>query len=233
MRFMAYPAAGLLMDSFWRVLGVKPQRIGSAYGGGWVVTGHLHPGSVVYSFGIGCDISFDEELIARTGCMVFGFDPTPKSALWIREHPSLPANFSFEQVGIAESSGRRLLFLPEVPGHVSGSITKELSGASVDCEFSSLQDIMTRLGHSRVDFVKLDVEGAEYAILERWLMDGVGPLVGQLWVEFHPQLANRTTEGTARLVRRLAEIGLLPAKRAYFQNPNHYLLVSRELAAER
>src|SRR5258708_325938 len=42
----------------------------------------LSPESVVYSFGVGQDISFDRELIGCFGVRVHAFDPTPRSIAW-------------------------------------------------------------------------------------------------------------------------------------------------------
>ena len=63
----------------------KPQHnvpnkvFGSEYGGHCVALNHLTKGSIVYSAGLGYDISFDEELILEYGLDVHGFDPTPDS----------------------------------------------------------------------------------------------------------------------------------------------------------
>jgi FkbM family methyltransferase len=224
-RHIYYPALSLLEDSLWSVPGVGVTQIGSRYGGGWVAIDKLNEGSIVYSFGIGCDITFDEALIERTGCRVYGFDPTPRVKDWVQER-ILPSGFGFEPIGIAEQSGRRPLFLPVNPDYVSGSITHDLSGGSVECEFLTLEDIMQAHAHEWVDLVKLDDEGAEYPILRSWTERESKPCVGQMWVEFHPERSGTTTKETAHFVRKLASIGLVPAKRAYLQNPNHYLLMN-------
>jgi hypothetical protein len=57
--------------------------LGTEYGRHTVCTDRLGPDSIVYSFGLGEDISFDLELIERTGATVYGFDPTPRSIAWV------------------------------------------------------------------------------------------------------------------------------------------------------
>ena len=52
---------------------------GSEYGGHCVALGQLDQNSVVYSAGLGLDITFDEQLINKYGLEIHGFDPTPKS----------------------------------------------------------------------------------------------------------------------------------------------------------
>lgn len=41
--------------------------------------------SIVYSLGIGEDLSFSEKIIADTNCSIFAFDPTPKSIKYVKE----------------------------------------------------------------------------------------------------------------------------------------------------
>ena len=65
--------------------------------------------SIVYSFGIGDDISFDRLLIERYGCQIFGFDPTPHSVEWMNSQ-QLPDEFHFFPYGIASYDGTVKLF---------------------------------------------------------------------------------------------------------------------------
>src|SRR5262245_50410445 len=60
--------------------------------------------SVVYSFGVGVDVSFDLEIIARLGVDVHAFDPTPLAIDWLRRQ-QLPPKFHFHTFGIAGFDG--------------------------------------------------------------------------------------------------------------------------------
>ena len=55
---------------------------GNEYGGFNVNPNLIENNGIVYSFGIGEDISFDEAIMRNHNCTVFGFDPTPKSIEW-------------------------------------------------------------------------------------------------------------------------------------------------------
>ena len=76
---------------------------GTEYGG-WPLLKSTPEGSLIYSFGIGEDISFDLESIERLKCIVHGFDPTPKSLAWIASQ-KLPSEFHFHRFGIADRDG--------------------------------------------------------------------------------------------------------------------------------
>src|SRR2546422_4337553 len=85
-------------------IAVKSSILGNP-GASWCVAHTaLRKDSVVYSLGVGTDISFDLELIARTGVVVHAFDPTPRSVEWIRNQ-HLPIEFVFHEVGVADYDG--------------------------------------------------------------------------------------------------------------------------------
>src|SRR5262245_61786638 len=86
---------------------VKAKHVfmGTAYGGWAVMPSLLNPSAVVYSFGVGYDISFDLALIGSVGCAVHAFDPTPVSMAWL-EQQSLPPQFHFSPIGVAATNGK-------------------------------------------------------------------------------------------------------------------------------
>ena len=61
------------------------QRLGSEYGGWMFFQADLTAQSVVYSIGLGTDLSWDMLLVERIGCHVHGFDDTPKHNSWYKE----------------------------------------------------------------------------------------------------------------------------------------------------
>ncbi len=93
----------------------KKAWYGSSYGGFYINPELLSPTAVVYSFGIGKDISFDLACIKKHQCHVFGFDPTPKSIQWIKAQ-KIHSNFHFHEFGIsAGTSGKSTFYIPENP----------------------------------------------------------------------------------------------------------------------
>jgi FkbM family methyltransferase len=171
----------------------------------FVCTGSLIPSSVVYSFGVGQDISFDLELIHRFGVRVHAFDPTPKSIEWLRTQV-LPTNFDFHPYGVADFEGTCKFFAPNNPAHVSHSIIeRDTPWPAIGLPVHRLPTIMKMLGHERIDLLKMDIEGAEYAVISDLLVCGLR--VNQLLVEFHHRWKEIGRERTKRAVRDLNKAG--------------------------
>lgn len=59
----------------------------------------------------------------------------------------------------------------------------------------TLQSLMRSLGHTRLDVLKIDIEGAEFPIIADWARRKWSPPVCQLLVEFHQRLESSSTGG--------------------------------------
>ncbi len=169
-------------------LSLKKKWYGSSYGGFYVCPEHLNSQSIVYSFGIGKDISFDKKIIRNHSCQVFGFDPTPKSIDFIKALKPID-NFHFYPFGISTKSGIERFFMPKDDRGVSGSL--ELNHAVdedkfIEVSMQSLPDIVQLLKHNRIDLLKIDIEGSEYELMQHILQTPV--FIGQILVEFHDRM---------------------------------------------
>lgn len=164
---------------------VQHKWYGSDYGGFYVIPDLLSPASIVYSFGIGQDISFDKQIIAAHQCLVAGFDPTPKSIDWI-EQQDLPKQFQFYPFGLGVRTEEVKFHLPKNKEHVSGSIFDH--GLVSDDDYvavplKSFADILIETGHTHIDVLKMDIEGSEYVVIDSILNAGIQ--IKQLLLETH------------------------------------------------
>lgn len=162
------------------------ERVGSLGDGGKVVCGMSRyerassekdrPELIIYSLGVEQDSRFEADFLERTNARIWGYDYSVDS--WAKdikkEHYS---RASFSKLGI-------------------GKVTDETSNPP----FFTLQDLMKRNGHSYVDIVKMDIEGAEFDALTSFIdsilkdhkqKDGDPILpIGQLLVEVHFKKSN-------------------------------------------
>lgn len=155
-------------------------RVGrSGDGGKWVSDPQsLRPGAVVYSVGVGTDISFDVEMAGLFGCEVHTFDPSPSVERSFSDyHPGQPVGkgkFWYHPVGLG-------------PISTDPATADELIIEDRRCPVKCLSELAAELGHDRVDILKIDIEGGEMAALKEVLSSRVLERlsVEQLLVEFH------------------------------------------------
>jgi len=184
----------------------RKQTLGNQGASFTVATDHLGPNSIVLSVGIGEDISFDRALIDQYGVEVHAFDPTPKSLEWLRSQ-TLPASFHAHPYGLANCDGEISFFPPRDPTHVSHSAIVRHSGPSegVRCPVRRLETIMDMIGASRIDLLKLDIEGAEYEVLQDLAAGTVRPR--QILVEYHHRFPGIGVTKTRRSIALLRSLG--------------------------
>jgi FkbM family methyltransferase len=183
----------------------RTERFGSDYGGWDVAVSELGKDSVVYSFGIGEDVTFDVALIARFGLTVHAFDPTPRSLRWV-EQQRLPPQFVLHDFGLADRDGTLSFYPPENAAHVSHTILDRgaTRARAINAPMRRLDSIMRELGHQRVDLLKLDIEGAEYGVIED--LERCDRRPGQILVEFHhrfPGVGIAKTKAAHAAMRRM------------------------------
>lgn len=143
---------------------------------------NLDANSVVYSGGVGRDISFEHGLVAKYGCSIVLLDPSPTGC----ETMALPMNqipqFKFIPVGLAGGCKTLELAPPIYPGE--GSWFKNAgAGNTIKVPCEDLQTLMKKNGHHKIDLLKIDIEGAEYEVLYDLLNRRLP--VNQVLVEFH------------------------------------------------
>lgn len=183
------------------------ERLGTEYGGYFLDEAMLPEQAVVYSLGIGEDISFDLSLIERFGVAIEAFDPTPKVKRWLASQ-NLPGQFHFHEIGIAGFDGEAAFHLPPREEWVSHSMipARQYSSESVRFPVITLAGAMQRLGHRRIDVLKMDIEGAEYAVIEDIVRQKTP--VHQLLVEFHHRLSSFGTAKTRQALVLLEASGM-------------------------
>lgn len=177
-----------------RCIEISSEPHGTGTAAYMVASGTLSEDSVVYSCGVGDDISFDLSLIGRYRLTVHAFDPTPESARFI-ERAAPPPEFQYHQYAVGSSDAwEQLQSLKPVRTEYRAAtlLGIDKGGSQMQVPVMRLSTIMEKLGHQRIDLLKLDVEGAEYAVLEDLMHD---IRFDQLVVEFHPHLLNLRRDG--------------------------------------
>lgn len=194
--------------AFERLVRTQPRsdlvRIGTPYGGWWV-PGHLvGPESICYLVGLGEDASFDIGLAERYGCDVWSMDPTPRSITYAEtiDNP----RFHFLPIGVYSSETTLKFFAPKDPTHVSHSIDNVQDTTTFfEAPCKTLNTIMGELGHDRIDLLKMNIEGAEVAVIDDMMANG--PLPRVLLIAF--EAAGGTVKDMSS-IRKLTSRGYVP-----------------------
>jgi FkbM family methyltransferase len=202
-------------------------NIGSDYGG-WITPMHLLSStSICYCAGVGEDITFDLGLIERFGCHVFAFDPTPRAKIHVKKTAANIERYHFFDYGLWDNDEIVRFFAPRNPSHVSHSaLNLQKTEQFFDAPCKRLSTIMRENEHDHIDLLKLDIEGAEYAVLRSLLEDQLQ--VGIICVEYdelHKAIDDRYIQRIRRSIAELREAGyVLVAK----DDQLNYTLVKRD-----
>jgi FkbM family methyltransferase len=191
----------------------ETQWYGNKNAGFFVIPGLLNKDSVVYSCGIGEDISFDKGLIKEFNCKVYGFDPTPKTIKFI-EKEKMNQNFKFYPYGISDHDGFMQFFLPKNPFDISGTSFNrwgydETKYGPIEVPVKKFSTIAKELGHRKIDVLKLDIEGSEYSVLDDIFNSTIE--INQLLIEFHHRFKNVGVRKTKVAIKKIIENGFLIA----------------------
>lgn len=170
---------------------------GNGDGGKWLCSAELQGSCVIYSLGSYGDIAFEEALSESSPCEIYTFDCTVPPE---RMPASFPPRVHFENVCVG-------------PDRSDGS-------------FQSLQTIAKRLGHAKLQLLKMDIEGFEFGVVasmaEAYKQDpraSYNFLPLQLSMEFH--LHNTVAVARERAVvfvnafQDLLDIGYVPVSREF------------------
>jgi len=180
---------------------------GEAYGGWCICPDNIDHDSIVYSFGVGEDISFDISLIEKYKCRVFAFDPTPRSIQWVKSQ-KLPMEFRMHEFGLADYDGTAKFYPPANPLHVSHTMLDEFGteSSSIEVPVLTLETIMKKLGHKHIDICKMDIEGGEYKAIEYMLLrSNIRPR--QVLSEFHHRFSCLSIQHTLDAIKLLNQFG--------------------------
>lgn len=156
----------------------------------------LTPQSIVFDVGAYHGL-WSRQIASRYNCRIYAFEPV-RSA-YNKLCCGAPGDIRPMPFGLAPSSGKATMYL-----HGDGS-TLIQPGELRDTEVVDLvepAEFMAGQGMARVDLLKLNIEGAEYALLEHIIATGLLDRIGDLLVQFHPWPEGHT-ERTWAIIKAL------------------------------
>ncbi|MBN1507015.1 MAG: FkbM family methyltransferase [Sedimentisphaerales bacterium] len=182
----------------------------------------LDESSVCYCVGVGIDASFDFALVDRFHCFVFSFDPTPASITYMERAEYDRTKLHFLPVGLWDQDTELRLYLPTNDETLLSVYDLKGTGKYFVCKCQKLSTIMRDLGHTHIDLLKLDIEGAWHRVIRNMVMEGIS--ISMLCVELD---SPTSLVSVFRVMRMLRRLGL---ELVHFERDN-YLFVQRHMLA--
>ena len=185
--------------------------------GVWPVCTNLLPSSpLVYSFGIGSDITFDVSMVQDYGAeSIFCYDPTVDKDHFAKlvatyNSSNISDQLHFSQIGLGESNGIVKFFKSENPKIGSLVSTPGVKGYQsqphITAPVLELSSLVAMNRHEWVDLVKLDVEGAEFDIFSAMLDVNKLP-TSQILIEFHARMFPNGFEEQEKIYQKFIAAG--------------------------
>jgi FkbM family methyltransferase len=148
---------------------------------------------------------FSSEIIQRFTCRCHLVEANPVLAAQL----SVPGAASITTAALGVRDGQAVFHQRANPesGSIGGSSTDVINSVSV--EVVSLPTLLQRVGAEHIDLLKLDIEGAEFDLIEQ-TSDEIWRKVGQITVEFHDFQEHFAGRGLFERARtRLEQLGFI------------------------
>lgn len=147
--------------------------------GNYLLNGtYINKNSIVYSFGIGESISFEESLSNKFNCKVFCYDPTSLAVNFMRKKSYNNNLIIFKNYGIWNKDEKVKFFRQNEYDSkgTGGSITNLFKSETYDLlQCYKLKTLLDKNSHNKIDILKLDIEGANLEVLKDIIRDKIYP----------------------------------------------------------
>ncbi|MTD43682.1 FkbM family methyltransferase [Conexibacter sp. W3-3-2] len=152
--------------------------------GGWVVPAdEIDDDWICVCAGAGSDVSFESEILRRTGARVVSIDPFAVFAEQARNRVGESHRYSFRVAALTATDGP--VTMTGRQDSVAGSVSAHglHQGETFEIEGLTLPSLLAELEAPQAQLLKLDIEGSEYEVLGNADLAALGVRV--LCVELH------------------------------------------------
>jgi len=137
--------------------------------------------STVWDVG-GYEGQWASDIFARFGCRIEVFEPVPEAAEFVMRRFSSNPSIRIHAHALGVEEGHVQLSLS---GDASSLEPSACHGAPLTVEVRDVVNVWRNLNTTWIDVMKVNIEGAEYALLERLIATGLISQIGELQVQFH------------------------------------------------
>ena len=135
----------------------------------------------LFSFGISDDFSFEKDFSTLSNCKVYAFDPTSTNIFFIKNIIKTILKFQFILSIKKIINFCKFIFFFKNKNNIL--IKKKLGIGSLKSGSISLIDVLNTTNQKLDIFLKIDIEGSEYRILEEIILNS--KIINGIAIEFH------------------------------------------------
>ena len=139
----------------------------------------LDAASVVFDVG-GYRGDWAEAIAGRYGCTIHLFEPVPQYCEGIRRRLGHNPKVVINNAGLADATRRETLAIDE-----EGSSVEKRGANTCEIQLVDVVEYFAKHGVGRVDLMKVNIEGGEYALLARMHENGLIERCVDLQIQFH------------------------------------------------
>lgn len=178
----------------------------------YIYFNRFNENSNIVDVGCGFEAELSVTMIKKFNVNAFAVDPTLKHAHFLHEiekihHP----NFHYLQYALSASNGETTFF--EAENCESGSLLSTHKNIQTDLtheykvKLIDLPTLFSTIGLDSIDFLKIDIEGAEYTLFNEINLKSL-QIVKQLFIEFHHvSVQGYTKRDSLKIVKLIEEEG--------------------------
>lgn len=163
---------------------------------------------------LGAHIGLATTEFAQTAGEVHSFEPNPVNYAELQKHTQRYTNVTLHNAAVSDSDGTLdLFFETPKPGkfYEGATIVQNKSNVTYENKVSvktiDFAQFIEDLGKP-VAAVKMDIEGAEYLVLERLIDSGAMDKIGMIYAECHVDRIPNLAEDKARVLAKFEAAGI-------------------------
>jgi len=210
-------------------------RLGSNYGGKYLLNSRSLHDKIIVSAGVGEDISFDIEFLNEFGGKIILIDPTPRAKIHFEETikrigaaktenysntgkqevtsysmENLNHNqFIYVDKALSNSEKELKFYKPKDENFVSHSIIENQSNDFIKVKADRLVNVLDdlKINKENIELIKLDIEGAETEVIIDMLFDNICPNQILIEIDRLGYRSKKSVKEVDRMYRILIENG--------------------------
>tara|TARA_R100001015_G_C4624124_1_gene182164 strand:- start:776 stop:1387 length:612 start_codon:yes stop_codon:yes gene_type:complete len=164
---------------------------------------NLNKNSIVLDIG-GYTGVWASQILEKYGCHIYILEPVPDFYEVLERRFSNCPNISTKMVGVSSDISKEINI--DLDGDATLCLHNSPSGA-IKIRLSPIEEILEDFEIQEIDLVQINIEGAEYSVLEEWLRSGTITRFKKLQIQFHEVGYADCIVERAKIQNKLSDLG--------------------------